>query len=275
MHFSNDLIVWSTLEFIISIAGLFVAYKINFNKSIELVSVVIAGFLISISLVYTLPRAESQMKVTEIKYPYHALISLSTFIILTLYNFIKDALVLMDDNILIPCDAINLHTTLTIHQDRIPSNKSHFRLKDHVIDLVYFIVFFFESIMIGMHYGSIPSLATGDQLLVIIRFVEFGILGRFFIKCNFSRFVYWTLSLLYSIIVPISAILGCAYPHFPGFKHLYCIASSLMFSVYLYVGASEIQNGFSGSLNTSYAIIIGLLISLAFPLLVRIGGNTL
>ena len=277
MGFTTNLIIWDCSEFIAEILALFIAYKVNISKSPQITSLLVGCFMISISLTYTTPRAESQTQVTNIKYPYHALISLFVFSALTLFHFIRNAIVLMDHNILIPCDAINIHTTFSNQSETSSSEKKpKFQWRESIIEMIYFVSFFLESSMIGLHYGSLKSIiSTGDQVLAIIRFIEYGILGCYFLKCHFSKTAYWIFSIIFSITVPIFSVLGVYVTRVVALKHLYSAASSLMIGIYLYLGSSEIHSAFSNIGTSLIKLIVCVIISLSFAPLIRIIGYTL
>ena len=115
------------------------AYTISFFIPVEkrdLISSFIAGILFSIGLSSMLPRAQ---RFTSSDYPYAGLISLSIFMILTLFRFITDGLNALNDNLISSFEVINQYTVSnqhyqpTITVSRGFCEKSLHFLKNHIV----------------------------------------------------------------------------------------------------------------------------------------------
>jgi len=259
---------------IASIFGLFIAIflvsRINIEANYELVDLSLGSLVISVGFVYLLPQAEEDIIG---KYPYAGLILISVFAMLTLISFIRDALSLMDENILTPMDVSKLQKSLISDASAsfLASPSEHqFRILDHIPEILFWIVIILVSSFTGIDIHMQKKALYKDFAYILIRMIEFAVLSRQLLNLKRSSAAFWVLALIPSLFSPLFALMPLSYStHISRIKNFSGIVSSILLGIYFYIGAKGINTGLT---TARYGVLLSsvvLFISFLIPLFVR------
>ena len=260
-------IVVSILSLVINFLSMTFSYLFNFDAEPELINLLSGSLLISTSLFQIFPAS---VEFISTGYPYYALIMVITFAFLTLFNFIRDAISLMDDNVLIPCDAINLQATFTDYDQSNSAAKSQqkFVFKENFVECFYYFVFVLESFPCG---NAICNMSPEKAMFKLVsRIFEFIILGKILRKMNLSSKMYWLLSSIACIIQPITMFISVD-KHSTEIRWVYLSFSSTLFGTYLFFAAKSINEGIVVTDHSTLLVTLVFLSGILIPALIKIG----
>ena len=257
----NEYII-GPLSLVLNILSLLFSYLFNYDSFPELFNLISGSFLLSLSFVQILPAATHLI---ETEYPFQSLTIIATFSFLTLFNFIRDALSLMDENVLLPYDAINVQSSFTNSQDNSNSSsqrrKGKFLLKENFCEVFYYTVFIIQSIATGF---VLKDMTLRKIIAVFIfRVIEYIILGKVMRRMKISKRGYIILSIIASIFQPLFVMLPIRIPS-NIFKWINGITSSVLYGTYFFFATIDINSGvnvtYYDNLVITFVIIAGFLI---------------
>ena len=229
------------ISLVLNFLSLLFSFLFNYDAKPEFFNLISGSFLLSLSFVQILPAATHLI---ETSYPFQSLTIIITFTFLTLFIFIRDALALMDDNVLLPCDAINIQSTFTGNGDSSISSlsreKTKFVFKEHFSEIFYYIVFVLQSIPTGF---VIRDMSIRKIIAVLIfRVLEYIILGKIMRKMKLSNTFFWILGAIVSIIEPIVVVIPVTIPSLI-LKWINGISSSILYGTYIFFATMDINSG--------------------------------
>lgn len=267
--FSVEKLLWSLSSFASAALGITLSSTINYVTYIDICSLCYGMIILSTSFVYIVPKTE---QLTYGNYPLNLLISLIMFTIMALVSFVRDSLTLMDDNILVPCDAVNFQTPFTFNSDsnkKKPSKKSKFKPAEN-IDLILLGIFLsINSILDGLFLSIQQKICLKDFLSLIPHTFEFVVYGKYLNCSKIEKKWYWLFGLLVAIIEPLCGAFNLTIN--PDLINLLLgISSSILFGLYIFLSINMINIGIN-SIQTNFVIsAIVALLSGVLPIIPRI-----
>lgn len=233
----------------------------------DLVDLAVGGSMTAISLVHLLPRAEDFISGT---YPLAALVAIVVFTVLTLFVFIRDSVVLMDENTLTPYETVKVHTTSNtdLLNEQLHTKTPNLDLLDCVPIAVLYLTALLNSITAGLLLGSVLDetiLNRNAGLHIAITVLEAIAVAKYLNGLSIHRAVYWGLAGLAALSEAIILAMPSHGISVNTMRQLSGYTSAILIGVYIFMGSCCIHNGLTTSKHPLPISAIVMLISFAVP----------
>jgi hypothetical protein len=269
-------LIYGLSAFVSKLLSFLIVFLLRHPNLSDLVDLAAGGLYLSSAFVHILPRAESDIGGS---YPYASLVSVIVFAALTLFEFIRDAIAIMDESILQTWDP-STHTTIKSDLTEEPSlpppppapaAQSSFHIADHLPIFLLYLVVIGHTVSSALWITNLNADQLKEHAIVILslQFLEFLGLAKYIGGLPINRVFYWVLGFVAA--AASSAVIAAPIPEIQKIQAIGGYVSGVVLGFYFFLGSKAVHNGLTQTKKPLLVPSSTLLLAFAVPAAVRAG----
>jgi hypothetical protein len=268
MNRAGWLVSYAAISLVSKLGSFIIAFYITPRDAIaDLLDFSVGGALISIAFVHVLPRAEDFVSSS---YPFASLVALIVFGAVTMLTFVRDAIALMDENILNATDipSPQSHAQAEFLNDPPGESTPRLPIAEYIPTIILYVAVFVDSVATGLVLAitDVETVNLIAPVQVSVRFLEFLVVGRYLMGIPARSQVYW----VFGVLISLGASIPIAVPVNEDWNRLTIekfagYTSAVVFGLYVFFGALSFHGGFEGIEHKRATIVLTLFLSFGIP----------